>query len=168
MVRQPEYCGYRSIKLLICSWNVSALVPQTLSDNVADQSFFKELFASVDSPDIIVFGFQELIDLNDKATTAKSFFLGRTKKNDGKLQDQVSHQYQRWRDRLAQAVLAAMPESSPYSILQADVLVGLFTCVFVKNSLKGSLRDPAMALVKTGFSGRFGNKVRLLFTWCSC
>jgi hypothetical protein len=142
--------------MLFCTWNLSALNPNILSSDPLNTGVLNEVLTSTDAPDVIVFGFQEMIDLDNKTVTAKSFFLGRKKKTDGKLQDQVSHQYQRWRDKLAQAVAAV---NSAYTILQADVLVGLFTCVFVKNSIKTSLRDPAMALIKTGFSGRFGNKV---------
>lgn len=51
-----------------------------------------------------------------------------------------------------------MPANVPYSLVHAEVLVGLFTCVFVKDSEKSNLRDLDICQVKTGLSGRFGNK----------
>ena len=50
--------------------------------------------------------------------------LGR-KKADAMFQDQVSHQYMRWHDRLVQAVRTSMPADSPYYLLHAENLVGV-------------------------------------------
>lgn len=47
------------------------------------------------------------------------------KKVDHMFQDQVSHQYMRWHDRLVQAVRTAMPASVPYSVVHAESLVGV-------------------------------------------
>lgn len=55
---------------------------------------------------------------------AENMILGR-KKTDALFQDQVSHQYMRWHDRLVQAVRTAMPADSPYYLLHAENLVGV-------------------------------------------
>lgn len=80
------------------------------------------------------------------------------KKGDALFQDQVSHQYIRWHDRLVQAVRAGMPASAPYTVLHAENLVGLLSLVFIRNSEKENISDVAKISVKTGMGGRHGNK----------
>jgi hypothetical protein len=70
--RQPDYSSLRDIKLLVCSWNIDSAKPTELSGSEANSRFFDELLHSVDSPDIIVFGFQEVIPLTDKKLTASA------------------------------------------------------------------------------------------------
>jgi len=53
-----------------------------------------------------------------------------------------------------------MPYDVPYSIIHHETLVGLFTCVFVKNSQRDRIRDPSIVVVKRGLKGYYGNKVR--------
>ena len=67
--------------------------------------------------------------------------------------------YKRWHDRLIQAVKLAMPPESPYTVIHTESLVGLFTCMFIKNSERASLKDAAIATIKRGMGGRYGNKV---------
>lgn len=69
-IRQPEYCTFRDIKVLVCSWNIDSAKPSDLAGSEPNALFFHELLSSVDSPDIIVFGFQEVIPLTDKKLTA--------------------------------------------------------------------------------------------------
>jgi hypothetical protein len=68
--KQTDYCTYRTIRTLICSWNVDASKPTDLNADAKNADFLSNTLKSVDSPDIIVFGFQELIDLEDKKLTA--------------------------------------------------------------------------------------------------
>lgn len=63
-----------------------------------------------------------------KFSRAENMLLGR-KKADAMFQDQVSHQYMRWHDRLVQAVRTAMPADSPYYLLHAENLVGVRTAM---------------------------------------
>jgi len=53
-----------------------------------------------------------------------------------------------------------MPSSESYTLLHTANLVGLFTCVFVKNSERVKIRDVRAAEVKLGMGGLHGNKVR--------
>ncbi len=52
------------------TWNAGASTPYHLQHSTQDADFFRDLFQSNDLPDILVFGFQELVDLEDKKTTA--------------------------------------------------------------------------------------------------
>jgi len=74
-VRQADYCTFRDIKILVCSWNIDSAKPSDLSGSEPNALFFDELFSSVDSPHIIVFGFQEVIPLGDKKLTASMLTL---------------------------------------------------------------------------------------------
>lgn len=76
--------------------------------------------------------------------------------------DKVSRSYKLWNDRLVYAVRLAMPPNCPYSVIHTESLVGLFTCIFIKNSVKDSLKDMAITTVKRGMGGHYGNKVRPL------
>jgi hypothetical protein len=70
-LRQDEFCDYRDAHVLVCSWNCDARKPKSLLTNPMDARFLKEwLTASPVTPEIIVIGFQEIIDLESKKTTA--------------------------------------------------------------------------------------------------
>lgn len=62
------------LKVLICSWNIDASKPDMLSCNGESVSFLPQLLQSMgdgpDAPDIIVFSFQEVIDLESRRLTA--------------------------------------------------------------------------------------------------
>lgn len=94
----------------------------------------------------------------------ETVLLGRTKKKAGDhVSEKVSRSYKQWYDRLVFAVRLAMPPDDPYSVVHTENLVGLFTCIFVRNSERkgGSLTDERITTVKRGMGGRFGNKVCL-------
>lgn len=157
--RERQFCTYRGLRALICTWNVDAARPDALIGSPANVSFLESLLSSIDSPDIIVFGFQELIDLEDRSLTAKNILLGgNKKKTDGTMSNKVSRAYKQWHDHLVLAVRVAMPANCPYTVVLTENLVGLFTCIFVKSKEVGSLRDVAISTVKRGLGGRYGNK----------
>ena len=68
--RQPKYCSFRQIKALICSWNIDSARPHDLGGSEENIRFFPQLFDTVDRPEVLVFGFQEVIPLTDKKLTA--------------------------------------------------------------------------------------------------
>lgn len=71
--RQVDYCSFREVQALICSWNIDSARPHDLNGTAENQSFFPQLFDSVDQPpEILVFGFQEVIPLTDKKLTAST------------------------------------------------------------------------------------------------
>lgn len=70
--REVEYCSYRGIRVLICSWNVDACRPSSLVGSRDNVDFLNDVLESVESPDVIVFGFQEMIDLENKKLTASA------------------------------------------------------------------------------------------------
>lgn len=68
--RNNEYCQFRDITALVLTWNAGASKPNYLSNKEQDAAFFGNLLRDHDPPDIITFGFQELVDLEDKKVTA--------------------------------------------------------------------------------------------------
>lgn len=158
-----EYCSFRQVTAAVLTWNAGASKPNYLQQTKEDNNFFREYMASGDPPDIFVFGFQELIDLEDKKTTAKAFFKSKKKaKADSGEQEHMSHQYRAWRDHLTRCLEDHMPTDQPYTLLHTASLVGLFTCVFVKSSERARIKHIHTAEVKRGMGGLHGNKGALV------
>ena len=89
--------------------------------------------------------------------TAESFF--KSKKKDPSEQEHMSRQYRDWRDFLTRCLDDYMPRHELYQLLHTATLVGLFTCVFVKASLRERISNISEAHVKRGMAGLHGNKV---------
>lgn len=155
--KDTQYCDFDEIKALFFTWNAGASTPSSLRYSGGDSTFFQDLIQSSGSPDILVFGFQELVDLEDKKLTAKSF-LKKQKKKEGSDQERMSHQYRDWRDFLMKSLDDYMPAEHLYHLLHTAPMVGLFTCVFVKSSLRDRIRNLQGATVKRGMGGLHGNK----------
>lgn len=157
-----NYCDFREMEAVVMTWNAGASKPSWLIRE--DSNFFRDLLHSrKDPPDIFVFGFQELVDLEKKSVTAKSFFKKKKKDTlmDGSVQEHMSHQYRAWRDHLEQEIRINMPHE-PYVLLHTANLIGLFSCVFVKSSLRQNIREVNAAEVKLGMGGLHGNKGALI------
>lgn len=160
MKREREFSSFRTINVLVVSWNVDAAKPEALTDDAANLTFLNDALTSVSpAPDIISFGFQELIDLESRKMAAKTVLLGGKKKGEeGKISEKVTSSYKRWHDRLVREVRAL---AEGYTVIHTESLVGLFTCMFVKNSEKAALKNVAITTIKRGMGGRYGNKVRV-------
>ncbi|KAL7795326.1 Endonuclease/exonuclease/phosphatase [Trichoderma ceciliae] len=154
--KDTTYCDFDEIKTLIFTWNAGASTPHGLRYSDGDATFFQDLLQSSGSPDILVFGFQELVDLEDKKATAKR--LLKSKKKEGTDQERMSHQYRDWRDFLLKTLDDYMPADDLYHLLHTAPMVGLFTCIFVKSSLRDRITHLSGAEVKRGMGGLHGNK----------
>ena len=84
----------------------------------------------------------------------------------------MSRQYRDWRDFLVRLVEDNMPADHHYHLLHTTNMVGLFSCIFVKASLRTHIRDLQVAEVKRGLGGFHGNKVGQLLSspefWSGC
>ena len=152
-----DYCTFDEIKTVVMTWNAGASTPSTLRHQEKGIDLFREIIQVQSPPDILVFGFQELVDLEDKKLTAKSLFKGSKKKDSGEA-DHMSHQYRAWRDFLVQLLDDNMPASETYYLLHTASMVGLFTCIFVRAPLRPRVRNLGAAEVKRGLGGLHGNK----------
>lgn len=152
--RDAHYCEFSTLKAMFMTWNAGASTPNSLRYSQSDAVFIQNLLQSSGSPDILVFGFQELVDLEDKTATAKRFFKSKKKESD---QERMSHQYRDWRDFLIRSLDDYM-SGTLYHLLQTVHMVGLFTCIFVKADVRHRISNLATAEVKRGMGGLHGNK----------
>ncbi|KAF2718955.1 DNase I-like protein [Polychaeton citri CBS 116435] len=155
-----EYCNFEEMTAAVLTWNAGASKPSHLQNTKQDSNFFREYLTSGSPPDIFVFGFQELVDLENKKVTAKSLF--KSKKREPDEQQHMSHQYRAWRDHLSVCLDESLPRGEGYTLINTASLVGLFTCVFVKSSLKSRIQYMHTAEVKRGMGGLHGNKGALI------
>lgn len=163
MKRENEFSRFRDLNVLIVSWNLDSAKPDALQDSNPDNfNFLRDVLSSVDSPDIIMFGLQELIDLESRKMAAKTVLLGgKGRSADGALSQRVTTAYKKWYDRLLLAVRTTMPTNTPYTVIHTENLVGLFSCIFVKDTETITPRDVGLTTIKRGMGGRYGNKVCL-------
>lgn len=70
-----DYCAFRELKAVVVTWNTGASTPASLRIDDRDTNHFREVLHADMSPDLLVFGFQELVDLDDKKLTASSSFV---------------------------------------------------------------------------------------------
>ncbi|KAK2733098.1 hypothetical protein FQN57_002309 [Myotisia sp. PD_48] len=156
--RDVEYCQFRELTAAVLTWNAGATVPGSLHNS----DFIRDAIHPESSPDILVFGFQELVDLENKKITAKSFLKGKRKDADA---EHMSRQYRVWRDHLAACIRQYIPDQT-YVLLHTSNLIGLFSCVFVKEEEKPRISNLAAAEIKRGMGGLHGNKGALLLRFC--
>lgn len=160
--RDTEYCDFREVTSLVMTWNAGAATPIALRYDKRDGDFIREmLLTPKQRPDILVFGFQELVDLEDKKVTARNIFKS-TKKKDDSQREHMAHQYRDWRDHLCREVDHVMGAENGYTLVHTANLVGLFTCVFVRTAERSNIRDVSAAEVKLGMGGIYGNKGALI------
>ena len=151
-----QYCSFRELRALIVTWNAGAATPTNLRYEDKDSNFFRDVLGRDDPPDLLVFGFQELVDLEDKKLTAKSLFKGSKKKDTD--HEHMSRQYRAWRDHLVRSIEDNMPSNEPYHLLHTASMVGLFSCVFVRSNHRDSICNLNAAEIKRGMGGLHGNK----------
>lgn len=84
--REESFCAYRNVRAVVCSWNVGAAKPEGLMDNShggnvgVNRTFLEDLVKSAAAgqggqggPEIVVFGLQEVVDLDSRSVTASTF-----------------------------------------------------------------------------------------------
>lgn len=64
--KDVEYCTFREIRAAVVTWNAGASVPSS----VRSSTFIQDAIHPEDPPEILIFGFQELVDLENKKITA--------------------------------------------------------------------------------------------------
>ena len=152
-----DYCSFREMSAVVVTWNAGAATPGNFRYEETDTNFFRDVLQPENPPDFLIFGFQELVDLENKKLTAKSLFKG-NKKKDPSEQEHVGRQYRAWRDYLVRCIEDTMPSDQPFHLLHTASLVGLFSCVFVKADMRNRIANQSAAEIKRGMGGLHGNK----------
>lgn len=88
----------------------------------------------------------------------ESFFKG-NKKKDSAEHEHMSRQYRAWRDYLVRSVEDSLPSDQSYQLVHTANLVGLFSCVFIKSTLRNRIHGIEATEIKRGMGGLHGNKV---------
>ena len=166
-IRESEYCKYDDLKLLVLSWNIDASKPDAL-DLRGDDAYFLDKWATsvTGGADLIFVGFQEIIDLESKKIAARGIFKNATKKADKDVINEADHAHRAnaWRDKLTRTLRGNFKH--PYQLLETRNMVGLFTCVFIKEELASSVTNLASHTVSTGLGGTYGNKGAIITRLC--
>jgi hypothetical protein len=158
--QESVFSTFRELNVLLISWNVDAARPEQLADDGVNAKFIQDALTSVKTPDIIVFGLQEVVDLENRTITAKQVLLGSKKKEESGISEKVTTGYKKWHDYFLTSVRSAMGTDVSYTVTHTENLVGLFSCVMVRNSKRLMLQDMVVTTLKRGMGGRYGNKVR--------
>lgn len=72
--REASFCTFRPLSILMCTWNLDDAKPDMLT-GLENSSFFETHLRSMENPDIIIFGFQEVINLEDHKLAASALPL---------------------------------------------------------------------------------------------
>ncbi|KEF50915.1 uncharacterized protein A1O9_13024 [Exophiala aquamarina CBS 119918] len=154
--RDVEYCTFRELRAAVITWNVGASTPYDIRND-----FIADAIHADDPPEIIAFGFQEVVDLEDRAITAKSI-LGFSKKKDvNRTEAHQSRVYREWRDYLMKMLSRYCTQYS-YTELHTSSMIGLFQCVLIRQQERPNVRNLEAANVKLGLKGHYGNKGALV------
>ncbi|KAL9933319.1 hypothetical protein V8E36_008037 [Tilletia maclaganii] len=162
LCREAEFCTFRPLRCWITTFNIDAASPTEFQrDGVSENlNFLESLITTAtreSKADVLVFGFQELIDLEKKSLTAKTLLVGKKRFADH-MGAKVSANYAEWHEAISRAVLIYASPTEPYQLIASDSLVGLFTLVFVRRAELGHIRDAATGVTRVGLGGRYGNK----------
>ena len=65
-----EFCSFQELSMTVITWNVGAATPTHLRGDSNDTEAFASMLAANSAAHLLVFGFQELVDLEDKKLTA--------------------------------------------------------------------------------------------------
>ncbi|CEP13102.1 hypothetical protein [Parasitella parasitica] len=144
--RASEYCTYDDARVMICSWNIDANKPEKILGE--DDKAVREWLGTMEDPDIIVVGIQEIVDLESKKQTARSL-LFKKKVDPHETEDVLTHRYKLWHDYLVRIIGENYGPHS-YTVIKTDQLVGLFSCIFVRTTDANRVFDVDSTSVKTG------------------
>ncbi|GAA5851335.1 hypothetical protein JCM9279_001110 [Rhodotorula babjevae] len=149
-----SYCNFSPLKLGILTYNVDGQNPDQLENSgPVDKELFGSFLTSLMAPDLVVFNFQELVDLSDLTLAARTILFA-TKTHD------VTGRYRHWLRVLDKAVKRYLGRD--FELVCDEKLVGLFTVVFARRAIKSRIRDLAAQHIKTGFDEAYGNKGSIL------
>jgi len=72
--REASFSTFRPLNILMCTWNLDDARSDMLT-GIENTSSFETHLQSMESPDIVIFGFQEVINLEDHKLTASALLL---------------------------------------------------------------------------------------------
>lgn len=139
-----DYASMSPVKIAVWTYNLDSRKPIDIENDVFDR-----FVADRPDTDVFVFGFQELVDLENKGMTAKTFLVGSNKAAKA-LDSTLDERLLLWQDRLQKLFPAT------YTVVHVSQLVGLFQFIISKNTF--AVNNIATSHIKTGMGGLYGNK----------
>ena len=128
-----QFTEKRNVNIFIGTWNVNAKEPKDdITSWLIDQNGKFEA-------DIYVLGFQEIVDLN-----AANLWIENTA-NEG------------WEKMIEQCLSKSIP-SCEYVQIESRHLVGILLCIYVKKTIRSSIKNIMTSIVGVGLFGTAGNK----------
>lgn len=164
------------LKMGFFSWNVDGQSPEAATNDLQINRLLEQVFDAMPDQDILVFQFQELIDLSNKWLGMRIITAGIVDRD----HEDVTQRYHHWHALLVQAVDRRFPG---HRLMCHRHLVGvsfslqvqcqtlwlirfcqLYLCVFAKSQVANRMKDCETSIVKTGlFDKSYGNKGSVLF-----
>lgn len=89
-----DFCNFKEISTAVMTWNAGASTPSSLRHDQKNANFFREAIRPDVAPEILVFGFQELVDLEDKKLTASKYHRGDGRKDNANFDPRIIIQKQ--------------------------------------------------------------------------
>jgi len=137
--REAEFTNVGSVSVMICTWNVAG---KKMESKRGLEDWLCRWHNPDNPPDIVVVGLQEIVDLNAVNVAM-----------DAKSQQRAAH----W-EELFTATLNSQNTSFQYGVVCRHHMVGLFLCVFVKQTLRQNISKVCLANAGVGALGMMGNK----------
>lgn len=132
------------LRVQIVSWNLDAASPSGISDDELG-SFFNRF-----DPDILVWGFQEIVALEDKSQAAIKIVS---------VNEDAAKEYDDWSVALVDLL------RDEYTLMANRGMVGIYSLIFVRKKHVSAVENINSSCVKTGIGGRYGNKGGVIFSF---
>lgn len=136
---EPEYTTLRDLKFWLGTWNVNG---KKIDENI--NIWLTGSVTGKPTADIYVVGLEEMVDLT--ATTV--VLEAQSQKRAGVWLEMVSNALNR----------GAKNDETSYVLIEHQILVGVFLCVFIRKSLRDRVTDVMTTTAATGLLGMMGNK----------
>lgn len=179
--RDTTYTSNSQVTLLVGSWNVDSTKPEQLSVSEGgrpEDQYFLDKWVTFDQsvgkssklveldssqrevPDILVFGLQEIVNLESNKNAAKGFLKILSSSQNSQQQNEADYQSKTkaWKDRLVKAMKDNYKQ--PFVLIEARNMVGLLIAILVREDFLRSNRISNIDSfhVSTGMGGTYGNK----------
>jgi endonuclease/exonuclease/phosphatase family metal-dependent hydrolase len=113
-------------------------------------------------PDFIIFGLQEIVELEDKVMAARSIVRSSIEGRRPSENFKSSVAAEEWSRTIVKAVQKRAPKGCRYRIVKVSNMVGLCTIIVAKEDIFGELSVRDDERIMTGVGGRYGNKGALV------
>ena len=138
-IHADKYIRKRRLQVHVCSWNINART----ADAIELDDWLRPEHFSDSSPDIVVVGLQEMVELN------VTHVMMDKKESDDR---------GRYWTRRVTGDLRRLYPGCPYKLVKSKVMVGCFVVVFVAKKHASAVHCVSASSDSTGYGGILGNK----------